>query len=65
MRTIRVRQLGLAAYIKVSGGKFIGYREKHFVFESEKSEEEWRVEYMNSSESKFDKCVMDLRDFMK
>jgi len=65
MAVIKVRQLGLAAYIKVNGAKLIGIEERHFMLESDKTLEEWRLEYNNSCCSKHDAEVCEMRYFLK
>lgn len=68
---IKVKRLGLAAYVKMSGASFIAHekdpdtRRYMFVFDSNKSLAEWEVEYANSCCSLHDSEVMSLRKFMK
>lgn len=67
---IRIRQLGLAAFIKMksiekSETSFLGYRDEFYIFESNKSLEEWKIEYLNSESSVFDNCLRELREFEK
>jgi hypothetical protein len=70
--TIKVRQLGLAAYIKMKAIPtsadrtcFIGYEGSLYIFESDRTEDEWRIEYINSECSAFDNCLRELREFEK
>jgi hypothetical protein len=68
---IKVKRLGLAAYVKMCGAGFIAHEKDKstgryvFVFESDKSLPEWEVEYANSCCSLHDSEVMSLRKFMK
>jgi hypothetical protein len=61
---VLITDLGLAAYIKISGMKLVKY-EKGFIFESEDSEDCWRVKYLNSESYKHDTELMSLRRFLK
>ena len=62
---IRVKKLGLAAYIHSQGGLFVDHRDGHFIFKSVRRENEWEVEYFNSCCYKHDTSVMSLRKFIK
>lgn len=62
---VTVRELGLAAYLRVSGCRFLGYVDDHFVFESERDRENWEVEYLNSLCYRHDSEIMTLRKLMK
>lgn len=58
--SIRTKDLGLAAYIKLSNDlvdKIDGY----YVFDSEDSIESWELKYYNSCCAKHDAAVMNLR----
>ena len=63
--TVRVRQLGLAAYIKMSEAKLVRIDERFFVFETDVSLDEWRVRYHNSCCMKHDSLVCEMRNFLK
>ena len=60
---IRTRNLGLAAYIKIQGGTLLEFQTDNrvFVFDSEKSENEWNVLYLGSESYKHDSELMGLR----
>ena len=63
---VHVKQLGLAAYMKMKGCNLLRVNEgKAFVFESEKSFSEWRIEYTNSCCSRHDAEVCELRNFLR
>ena len=64
---IRVKGLGLAAYVIANGGVFQSYslEERLFDFESEREAEQWEIEYANSCCSRHDAEVMNLRKFMR
>lgn len=62
---IAVKQLGLAAFIKMKGLNIVKVFDRHFYFESDKSLEEWRVEYTNSCCMQHDTTVCELRQFLK
>ncbi len=62
---IAVNQLGLAAYIKMSGAELLEVEGKTFIFESEKSVAAWRIEYNNSCCMKHDTLVCELRHHLK
>ena len=61
---IAIKQLGLAAYIKMQGGQLVKVENRQFFFESEKSEAQWRVEYNNSCCMKHDTTLCELRRFL-
>lgn len=62
---VKVRELGLAGYLKSKKCKLIGYIDDHFVFETEKTKEVWEIEYLNSCCFTHDNCIMTLRKLMK
>jgi len=67
---IKVKKLGLAAFIKThsedpnSDTKFLRYEDGHFIFESDKDLNTWKVQFMNDFVSRFDKNLMELREFL-
>ena len=62
--TIIITELGLASYIKIKGNKLIRF-EKGFIFETDKTENEWRVEYLHSESYAHDSELLQLRKFLK
>lgn len=62
---IRVRHLGLAAFIRMKGFDLMKVESKEFTFESDKSIQEWRVEYNNSCCMLHDAVVCELRHHLK
>lgn len=64
-KEIRVRQLGLAAYIQLQGCTRVASGNEDFVYLSDVSLEEWRVRYSNSCCMKHDSLVCELRHSMK
>jgi hypothetical protein len=58
---IVVKQLGLAAYIKMHGHHLMAIEDRCFVFDAPGTLEEWRLKYNNSSESRHDSLVCELR----
>jgi hypothetical protein len=62
---ISVKEVGLAAFIKIKGGKLLSFKsqESEYVFETDKDSNDWRVEYYNSESYQHDKEVMSLRMF--
>jgi len=66
---VKVKRLGLAAYMKLNGAQFRGHSplpnfKGNFLFDTDKSLKEWEVEYLNSCCSKHDSEVMTLRKFI-
>lgn len=59
---LKIRKLGLAAYIKMHGAVLKDVKGNVFMFESEKSETEWEVEYLNSCCHRHDTELIHLRD---
>ena len=64
MRIAVNRQLGLAAFVRMQGAKLLEVEGKTFYFESDKTTEEWRVEYNNSCCMKHDILVCEMRRFL-
>ena len=62
---VRLRQLGLAAFIRMGGGKLMEVEGGEFAFQTDKTLEEWRVEYSNSCCMKHDALVCELRHHLK
>lgn len=67
---VRVKRLGLAAYMKMKGAEFKGHEKDRFnkgefVFESEQTARQWEVEYANSCCNLHDSEVMSLRKLMR
>lgn len=62
---IQIRQLGLAAFVKMCGAKLVKVDGKEFFFESEKTMQQWRVEYNNSCCMRHDALVCELRHHLK
>lgn len=62
---LQTRKLGLAAYIKIKGIQFLGFIEGKFRFESDRSEDEWEAEYMNTDAYRHDVELMNLRKLMR
>lgn len=62
---IEVRRLGLAAFVRMNGGKLLEVVGKTFVFESEKTFEDWQVEYSNSCCWRHDSLVLELRGMLR
>lgn len=66
---ISVNKLGFGAYIKMkseqpgSDTSFLGFKNNAFEFESKKTLEQWRVEYLNSCCSKHDSILCELRKY--
>jgi hypothetical protein len=62
---VEIKQLGLAAYVKINGGKIVGFQNGKFIMDTDKSEQEWEIQYMNSESFKHDSEVMYLRKLMR
>jgi hypothetical protein len=64
---LRTSELGFAAFMILRGGKLTGYSGREFTiaFNTKVSESEMRVEWINSDCAKFDKIVLDLKNFRK
>lgn len=62
---VEVRELGLAAYLRIKKVLMLRYDPQvgAFVFESDKTLDEWRVDYMGTDCFQHDKEVMSLRQF--
>ena len=65
MNTKEIRELHLAAYMKVEGAEFMGYENRKFVFKTDKPESEWRVLHSNSCCRRVDLELIELRKFIK
>ena len=62
---VEINQLGLAAYVKINGGKIMGFQNGKFIMDTDKPEQEWEIQYMNSESFKHDSEVMYLRKLMR
>lgn len=62
---VEIKQLGLAAYVKINGGKIVGFQNGKFIMDTDKPEHEWEIQYMNSESHKHDSEVMYLRKLMR
>jgi len=62
---IETRKLGLAAFIKMNNGKLIEVASGKFAFDSEKTESEWEVEYLNSCCHRHDTELINLRKLIR
>ncbi len=61
---MKTNELGFAAFLILQGCILREYKEHYFHFESgERSENEWRVEWIKSDMAKFDKLLLDLKRF--
>lgn len=64
MAVIRVRQLGLAAFIRMNGAELVKVENKEFHLDTDKSLDQWRLDYNNSCCMKHDALVCELRHFI-
>lgn len=62
---LKVKQLGLAAYIKQHGIELLEVSDGYFIFNTTATLNEWRTKYANSCCSKHDSMVCELRQFIK
>jgi len=62
---VETRKLGLAAFIKMHNEKLLEVNSGKFIFESEKSESEWEVEYLNSCCHRHDTELIHLRKLLR
>ena len=61
--SVETRNLGLAAYMKMQGAvltKFISAN-RVFVFDSDETETDWNIKYLNSESYKHDSELINLR----
>lgn len=58
---ITVKKLGLAAFVKMKGGKLLKFGREGYTFDVNKSEAEIEIEYLNSCCYQHDQQVMSLR----
>lgn len=65
MAELRVRQLGLAAFVRMGGAVLLRVEGREFVFESPVALNEWRIDYNNSCCMKHDTLVCEMRHFLK
>lgn len=61
---VRLRQLGLAAYLTLAGCKLLRIEKGQFIIETSKSLDEWKVDYANSCCSRHDAELCKLRKFI-
>lgn len=65
MAVIQVKQLGLAAYIRMNGAELVEVKNREFFLETPLTLDEWRLKYSNSCCMKHDALVCELRNFLK
>jgi len=65
MNEIKIKDLSLAAFIKMKGCEFLSFENLHYIFKSNKTESEWKIIFLKSESKKFDSEVRDLRWFLK
>jgi len=65
MNIMEIRELHLAAFMKVNGAEFVSYEKRKFVFKTDKPESEWRVQHSNSCCRRVDVELIELRKFIK
>jgi len=58
-------ELHLAAFLKAGGADFLDFRDGLFIFTSDKSELEWRVQHSNSESLRVDRELFTLKKFFK
>jgi len=61
---IKTKNLGLAAYIKMSGDELLKLEGKWFFFETNSNEREWHIKYLNSCCYNHDKVLCELRNII-
>lgn len=61
---IKTKGVGLVAYIKMHI-PLKGFKDGYFLFESDRSAEEWSLEYESSCCKKHDMEVMSVRNLLK
>lgn len=64
MRVV-VKNLGLAAYIKLQGGQIVGSTAHTIVFETDRTGQEWRQSYANSDFARFNSELINLQKLKK
>lgn len=62
---IQVRQLGLAAFLKMKGIPLLEVADRAFIFDSDATLEEWNSLYDESCCKTHDTLVCELRRFLK
>jgi len=66
MNEVEIKSLSLAAYIMTSGVKLIKINDNRtYILNTDRSEDEWMLEYVSSKCSEFDRNIMNLKWFMK
>ena len=65
MSKVVISHLGLAAYVKMQGAPLVAVEDRKFIFDSEKTVSDWRVEYNNSCCMRHDTLVCELRHHLK
>ena len=61
---ISSKELHLAAFIKAMGGSLVEYSNNTFVFETDKSEIDWRIQHSNSESLLVDRELLTLKQFI-
>jgi hypothetical protein len=58
---VGIKNIHLAAYIKTFGGKLIDIQNNKFIFESEKSIQDWQLQHSNSESLMVDRELLTLK----
>lgn len=61
---IKIKEMGLAGYLRIKNIKFLGYINDMFCFESDITADEWNIEYMNTKCFTHDREIMSLRNLV-
>lgn len=65
MKQIKIKEISLAAFLKMQQVKLVKIDKNIFIFESKISEQEWKFKFFQSEFSKFDREVRDLKWLIK
>lgn len=63
--TLEVKQLGLAAFIRMNGAPLMEVKDRLFIFHTDVPLEEWSIRYNNSCCMRHDSLVCELRHHLQ
>jgi hypothetical protein len=62
---VNVKNIGLAAYIKLHGVEIISATAHTVTFESDRTGQEWRTAYLNSEYARYNGLLIDIQNLKK
>lgn len=62
---VKVKNIGLAAYMRLHGARLLSVMDRAFVFDTDRAVSEWKLAYQESQEYKADQQVLALKRLLR